>query len=122
MCDVATRSRRVETAPRPHWGQLYGLLLVTMATFGVTEVVAPSGLRTALRCCLSLAAFGVMALWVRRNRAAFDLQEWCDCAPTKTTMRVIPSHRRELTIARRPPVVAPSPEVEEPWLIPAGRG
>ena len=122
MCDGATRSRGAAAVPQPRWGRLYGLMFIAMATFGATELLTPSGLRTVLRCGLVLALFGVMALWVRRNRATFDVQNWCECAPTKTTMRVIPSRRRLPTIVLRPPAVAPLPEGEEPWMIPAGRG
>ena len=41
----------------------------------------------------ALGTLGGMALWVHSNRAAVDLQDWCDCAGRTMTIRVIESHR-----------------------------
>ena len=57
---------------------------------GVVEVAAPSApVRTLLRLALVLGAVAAMAVWVRANRAALDLQDWCECAASTITVRVI---------------------------------
>ena len=95
MCSVTERS---ETLPRPAWGSLYALAGLTLGALAAVEVlVAPGPELTVLRCGLVLAGFGTMALWTRRNRAALDHLDWCDCASARVTVRVIPSHRRERT-------------------------
>jgi hypothetical protein len=60
---------------------------------GVEASGAPEGVRTPLDCGIVLAGFAVTRLWVGRNRAALDLQEWCVCASEHVTVRVIPSRR-----------------------------
>jgi hypothetical protein len=56
--------------------------------------------RTALQCGLVFGGFAAMAHWTRRNRAALDHLEWCDCASSQVTMRVIPSRREERVLPR----------------------
>lgn len=81
--------------PRPRWALLYGVGGLAAGALAVIEVVAPAGgVRTGLGCGLTLGAFAAMARWVRRNRAALDLQEWCECAGARVTVRVIPSRQR----------------------------
>jgi hypothetical protein len=48
----------------------------------------PGSAHTLVECGLVLAGFGAMARWARRNRAALDARDWCECA--RFTMRVIP--------------------------------
>lgn len=96
MCDATYRPKATRAIPRPRWGQLYGLVFLTMATAGALELIpVRDGVRTAFRCGLTVAGFIVMALWARRNRAALDLEDWCACAGATMVVRVIPS---------RPPV------------------
>ena len=65
-----------------------------LAALAVVEVlVSPGPELTALRCGLVLGGFGAMVQWTRRNRAALDHLDWCDCASERVTMRVIPSRR-----------------------------
>ena len=96
MCGVSERSGRPRALPRPGWGGLYtvaGLMLIALA---ITEtLLAPGTELTALQCGIVVAGFGAMVGWTRRNRATFDRMDWCDCAGTRVTMRVIPSHRTE---------------------------
>ena len=90
--------------PRPRWGQLYGALLLTMAAAVAGELIpVRDGTRTALRCGLAVAGFIAMALWVRRHRAALDLEDWCACAGATMVVRVIPSRppTPERTMATR---------------------
>lgn len=94
---------------RPRWGWLYGTVLPPLAGLAVVEVTGPPNLvRTLLRSVLALTALVGMALWAHANRAAFDLQEWCDCAASMITVRVIESHR---------PATEPPSEAHE--LVPA---
>ena len=82
-----------------------------LAALAVVEMlVAPGAELTTLRCGLVLTGFGAMAGWTRRNRAALDHIDWCECAGERVTMRVIPSHDR----GRARAVAADLPEpVEE---------
>ncbi len=104
MCETA-----VSSIPRPRWGLLYGATFPQLAALAVVEAASPpNAVRTALRCVLALGAFAGMAAWVRSNRAAFDLQDWCDCAGQKVTVRVIESRRAA------PPALPPDPERPAP--------
>jgi hypothetical protein len=89
MCDTPRA-----VASRPRWGTLYGLTVPPLAVLAVVESAGPpSAVRTVLRLALALGAFAGMAIWVRTNRAAFDLSDWCDCAGQTMTVRVIESDR-----------------------------
>jgi len=103
MCDTTP------AATRPRWGALYGATLPPLATLAIVEIASPPNVvRTILRFALALGALGGMALWVHANRAAVDLQDWCDCAGRTMTIRVIES--------RGPagPTDPPVPEWAEP--------
>jgi hypothetical protein len=59
---------------------------------GIVEVTAPPApVRTLLRLALVLGTVAAMAVWVRANRAVLDLQDWCACAASTITVRVIES-------------------------------
>ena len=89
MC--ATVSAKVS---RPGWGALYGATLPQLTALAVAEMSSPPHpLRTVLRFLLGLGTFVGMAVWLRANRAAIDLQDWCDCAGRQMTVRVIESRR-----------------------------
>jgi hypothetical protein len=89
MCETPSR-----TVGRPGWGWLYGVTLPPLAALAVVEAATPPTLlRIVLRSALALVALGGMAVWIRANRIAFDLQHWCACAPGTITVRVIESHR-----------------------------
>jgi len=112
MCDVSPKPARGFAACRPRWGVLYALTMPQLLVLAVVEASQASHpLRTALRCAVALGTFVAMAAWMRLNRTALDLQNWCDCAAERMTVRVIAS--------RRPPAAeplesrAPAPESEE---------
>ena len=89
------------TRRHPRWALLYAATLPQLAALAAVEASAPSPpVRVMLRWGLALATFIGMGLWVRANRAAFDLQQWCDCAPQTITIRVIESHRPALAPGR----------------------
>jgi len=57
------------------WWQLYGLGALLLALIGVIEVDVPTGtLRTILESAAVVLAFGLMLVWRRHHRAAFDLE------------------------------------------------
>lgn len=109
MCDP-------EAAPSPaarvgpQWRGLYAAVAVTGVTALAFEVAAPAGLwRTAVRIAFAAVAFATMALWVRREAPALEQAEWCACAASTVTVRVIPSARSRTPDA--PVVDAPIPVV-----------
>jgi hypothetical protein len=55
-----------------------------LGTLAIVEATSPPGsTTTGLQCGIVLGGFAAMAAWVRRNRAALDGQEWCECARTR---------------------------------------
>ncbi|HET7343812.1 MAG TPA: hypothetical protein VFL90_20275 [Methylomirabilota bacterium] len=110
MCDTAG----VEV-PRPRWGVLYGATLSQLTALALVEVASPPNpLRTLLRFVLGLGAFAGMAAWLRANRGAVDLQDWCECAGRQMIVRVIESRRPgPATVPRPEPAVTASAVDEE---------
>jgi hypothetical protein len=109
MC--ATSPQAIE---RPRWGWLYGTVLPPLAGLAVVEAAGPPNLiRTVLRSVLALTVLVGMALWVRANRAAFDLQEWCDCAASTITVRVVESRRAAIEPASEAPELLPATAARE---------
>ena len=115
MCDTTSRAARGSFGGRPRWGLLYAATLPQLAALGVVEVAqSPHAVRVALRYLLALGVFLAMGAWLRANRPAFDLQDWCDCAAQQMTVRVIESRRpRPLAVPLDPPATAPGPAEEE---------
>jgi hypothetical protein len=102
MCEASARMPR--RGQRPRWCALYGAGLLPLAALAVVEAVSPAGaLRMALRCTCTTGAFALLALWIRSNRAALDLQQWCACAPATVTVRVVESR----LLDARPPELSP---------------
>jgi hypothetical protein len=103
MCDTRPQRARESAVGRPRWGLLYAATLPQLAGLVAVEAVhSPAAVRIALRCVLALGMFAAMFVWLRANRPAFDLQNWCDCAGQQMTIRVVD--------ARRPQPVAPPPD------------
>jgi hypothetical protein len=116
MCDTP----RVVVS-RPRWGALYGATLPQLTALGVVEFTSPPNpLRTVLRFVLAVGAFAGMAAWVRANRAALDLQNWCECAGQTMTVRVIESRRPAPAEAIVPAPIR-TPAVVEEAYEPAAR-
>ena len=106
MCQV-TAGR---AASRPRWGWLYAACLVPLTALAAVETVAPpTGLRTVLRSFLAVATLAALVLWIRLNRMAFDLQNWCDCAASTITIRVVESRRPPDRDTSRPDAWPDSP-------------
>jgi hypothetical protein len=113
MCD--TSLARQPGAIRPRWVALYAIVAPQVAALGVVEALqSPTAPRLALRCVLALGLFATMAVWLRANRPAFDLQNSYDCAGQRMTVRVIQS-RAPVSPTRplEPPVSVPTSADEE---------
>jgi hypothetical protein len=101
MCAMSGGPRGSKTRPSPSWNGLYALAgLMLGALFVVQALVAPDAERTALQCGVVLGGFATMVHWTRRNRAALDHLDWCDCADSRTTVRVVPSRQPQPAHAR----------------------
>jgi len=113
MCSPSELSRGSKTSPRPAWSGLYaraGLMLSALLLAQALVATGPE--RTGLQCVLVLGGFVAMVQWTRRNRAALDHLDWCDCASSRVTLRVIPSGRGQLARAegvREPALVDAEP-------------
>ena len=80
------------TTVRPRWLRLYARAGLMLGALLLTQVLTAAGAeRTVLQCGLVLGGFAAMVQWTRGNRAALDHLDWCDCASSRVTMRVIPS-------------------------------
>jgi len=96
MCQTTTLTRRGSAAPAPRWGLLYTGTLAQLGALGVVEAAhSPHLLRMTLRCLIALSVFATMSVWLRTNRPALDLQDWCDCAGASMKVRVIDSQPPE---------------------------
>jgi hypothetical protein len=115
MCETATGARGA--VGRPRWAALYAVTLPQLTVLLAVEGAAPShAIRTLAECAVAVGTCLVMAWWLRANRAAFDLQRWCECAPGTIRVRVIESPRRAPT----EPLGSPGPVVAEPdELVPS---
>jgi hypothetical protein len=101
MCDVNHRVEGSKAPPRPRWGRLYLQAGLMLGVLWLAQALVPAGAeRTMLQCGLILGGFGSMVQWTRRNCAALDHLDWCDCASSRTTVRVIPSGREHPAPAR----------------------
>ena len=113
MCGINERSKGSKTPPRPSWKGLYALAGLMLAALLLAQALVATGPeRTGLQCVLVLGGFGAMVQWTRRNRAALDHLDWCDCASSRVTLRVIPSGRGQLARAegvREPALVDAEP-------------
>jgi hypothetical protein len=120
MCDTAL-SARESAVTRPRSGALYAGVLPQVAALGVVEALqSPAGLRVVLRGALAIALFATMAVWLRANRPAFDLQNWCDCAGQRMTVRLIQSRAPVSPTGRLQPLVSVPASAEEQYEL-AGR-
>ena len=118
MCQPGVSGTRASTAGRPRWGLLYGLVVPQLVGLALVELGGPpSALRIALRYAVAVGTFVAMAAWVHASRAAFDLQEWCDCAGQAMTVRVIESRRPVTPAPPRPTPVVVRPTVEEEYEL-----
>jgi hypothetical protein len=106
MCDADDRLDESTTSPGVRWGLLYVLAGLMLGALLLVQAFVPLGAeRTALQCGFVLVGFGAMVQWTRRNRAGLDRLDWCTCASSRTTLRVVASGREK----------APRPAAARPW-------
>jgi hypothetical protein len=91
MCEPGAVSTSVARA-RPHWTTLYLTLAgIGLATL-VAEITMPLGVwRTATRWVFAALAFTTMVVWVRCEAVALEQLEWCGCASSTLTVRIVHS-------------------------------
>ena len=130
MCDTTERPDRSKTATRPSWRGLYARAGLMLAALLVVQIVVTKGPELiGLQCALVVGGFVAMGRWARLNRAELEHLEWCECASSRVTVRVIASHRRRYPAVDETSVpleVEPvtTARVEEPAttaLVDAGR-
>ena len=115
MCDTSEGGRG-SAIMRPRWSTLYASVFPQLAALGAVEVVQSSSvIRVVFRCVLALGIFATMSVWLRANRPAFDLQNWCDCAGQRMTIRVIESRLPKLTASPLEPAVITQDLVEDEY-------
>jgi hypothetical protein len=103
------------TSPRPGWAGLYALAGLMLGALWLAQGLVTAGAeRTLMQCGLVLGGFAAMVQWTRRNRAALDHLDWCECASSRVSVRVIPSGRERPARARP----APLPRRVEPAEAP----
>ena len=130
MCD-RNAARSQASRIRPLWGALYVALVGVGTTSLVAELAVPAGFwRATVPAVFAACAFATMAVWIRHEAVALEQAEWCDCASSMVTMRVIPSRPWvPVTLADDVPVpvvavtiaeVGNYPEESSPGLEPAG--
>lgn len=101
MCDVNYPVDGSSLRQRPGWSSLYLLAGMMLSVLLVVQAFVAAGTqRTALQSGLVLVGFSAMVQWARRNRAALDHLDWCDCASERVTIRVIDSRREAPAFVR----------------------
>jgi hypothetical protein len=62
--------------PRPTWWLLYVIAALLVAVVGVVEMfVDGQGLREVLETVAVVSGFGLIGVWLRRNRLALELEQ-----------------------------------------------
>jgi len=93
--------------PRPRWGALAALTALGIAALAAVEflVTAPAP-RVALEGAVVGLSYAALGGWVRRQRAALDQLDWCACAWSSVTVRVVGARPAP---PAAPPDAAPAP-------------
>lgn len=93
MCDPGAPRQSAATA-RPRWTALYLAVATSGAGGLLAEATLPAGLWRALaRATFATVLFLAVGLWIRHEAVALEQAEWCGCASSTVTMRVIASQR-----------------------------
>jgi hypothetical protein len=62
---------------KPAWWLQYAIGLLMLGLLALVEMSVPAGgLRGVLQIAVAIAMFRLMAIWVRHNRVAIDLEGW----------------------------------------------
>ena len=61
---------------KPTWWLLYAIGLLLVGLLALVEIFVPrGGLQSILEITVVIGSFGLMALWLRHNRVAMELEE-----------------------------------------------
>ena len=84
MCATKTRPQRIR------WGGLYAVVLSAFTAATTIAVVSPPG---PWRIGVTLVVFSAAGIAIMKclatQRLALDLSEWCECAKSTVTMRIV---------------------------------
>ena len=120
MCDTQRQRVAGSAIGRPRWELLYAVTVPQLAALAAVEAgQSPHAARIAFRYFVTLGVFGAMSVWLRANRPSFDLQNWCDCAGERMTIRVIESHRPQPVALPLDHPATIADEVEEEYEVAA---
>jgi hypothetical protein len=94
MCATKTLPTRVR------WGRLYAVILGTCAATTTFAIAAPPApWRVAATVLVFIAAGLGMMQCLATQRVGLDLTDWCDCATSTVTIRLV--HGEEPALAER---------------------
>lgn len=118
MCDAVAVTPDIR---RPLWPVLYGLVgLMTVSDLTVAMLMPAGIVANVVQGAIGIVTLAAAAGWIRANRVALDLDDWCTCASEQTIVRVILSRRLGAPPTVAAPPIAPMPvrrvriDVEEP--------
>jgi hypothetical protein len=85
MCATDTTQNRVR------WGGLYAIVLAAFAATSFAATSLPGGWAVGITVVIfAVAGIGTMR-YLAMQRVALDLSDWCDCAASMLTIRVVVS-------------------------------
>ena len=94
---------RAKLLPKPGWCSLYAGAALGLVPFALTATLVPEGaVRTALEVVAALALSAVLALWVRVNRIAIELQGGRGAGWRRATVTVAAQAPADLCPPERP--------------------
>jgi hypothetical protein len=92
MCATKTLPTRVR------WGRLYAVVLGTCAATTTLAIAAPTApWRVAATLFVFIVAGIGMMQCLATQRVALDLTDWCACATSTVTVRLVHGHEPALT-------------------------
>lgn len=85
MCATNTTPTRVR------WAGLYAIVLAAFAATSFVATSLPAGSAVGITVAIfAVAGIGMMR-YLATQRVALDLSDWCDCAASMLTIRIVPS-------------------------------
>ncbi len=85
----------MESGNRPRWGGLYATVALGLGVLALSEaLVAMPPARRLLQIIIVLLMYGLMAVWVRANRAHLVREDWDLHRPDEGEVGLVSSDRR----------------------------
>jgi hypothetical protein len=85
MCATNTTQKHVR------WGGLYAIVLAAFAATSFVATSLPGGWAVGITVVIfAVGGIGVMR-YLAMQRVALDLSDWCDCAASTLTIRIVAS-------------------------------